>query len=528
MTGNHLLADWQPSPTPISPVQLFGGVLNPSLAYNDAGIGLLLGFDVTTSLTSAFRFNGSTWDPPVSLIPGTSFGTSVALNLTSGLAVYNPFTTGFDIRASRYDVTTNSWFDTGGSSIQLSSTGSSPFVAISPQGNGLATFTISGVAFASQYDSLTMTWSDTGLSAVQLSTTGDTVQDKAKIAMDANSNGLAVWNNLLGSGNYVQASNYNGTTKVWTNTQASAINLSLNDVTGGNNCNVAMSPIGTGLAVWVADPGSGQVVESSWYNGASWQFTGASAKIVSANGAVGIPLSVTMDDAGNGFTIWSLFDGTNYVTQAARFDGTNQTWGTPVTLSTTGVFISNLAISASGSGNALAGWVLNDGMESIAQSSFYNNATQSWENTINQASILSDPSESANDLFIVMNDQNNGLAYFGQGAYPFLGAFSNFYTYTAPPIIIPINGTNFIGVKQKNKFLTQTDNIRILTWTASVDPSVVGYYVRADGFIIANVVASSPLEVILHNQNPKIPTTYTLTAYDASNVESAPLNFTIK
>jgi hypothetical protein len=91
---------------------------------------------------------------------------------------------------------------------------------------------------------------------------------------------------------------------------------------------------------------------------------------------------------------------------------------------------------------------------------------------------------------------------------------------------IPVGPTDFAGVVAKNKFLTQTEIINILTWTPSIDPTVTGYHVYQDGQLIATVPASGPYEVVLHNRRSGQVYTYALTAFD-ENGESLPLVITV-
>jgi hypothetical protein len=87
---------------------------------------------------------------------------------------------------------------------------------------------------------------------------------------------------------------------------------------------------------------------------------------------------------------------------------------------------------------------------------------------------------------------------------------------------IPVPPTNFVGVVEKNKFLTQTELLNVLTWTPSIDPSVTSYRIYQNGILIATVPASGPYEVVLHNRRHGEIYTYELTAVNASG-ESTPL-----
>ena len=528
VTSAHLNGAWQATPTEVAP----NALINLAAAYSDAGDGLAVGN--TGDSVVSYTFNGATtsWETPVTLFTGANGADAVAMDPAGdGLAVY--VTNASSINASRYSFASDTWFDTEGASIELYPVVVDISVTMSPEGNGLATFIdgITGNLFASQYDGATHTWSDIGGSAVQLSITTGVIQGAASLAMDANSSGVAVWNNLSDvPDNTIQAANYSGSLQAWSNTQGAAINLSLNDaVDNDRNRTVAMSPNGTGLAVWVSNPGSGNVVQSAWYDGGSWQFTGASALNISAVGASGaassFPLGLTMDADGNGFAIWSQVVGSTSVAQVAYFNVATQAWSTPMTLSSNGadtLSISSLNISFANNGDAIAGWVINNGAEEVAQSAFYNGSTGMWEDTLSNAIAISDPTESVlTPLSLIANASGNALAVFNQTN----GLFSNFFS--APPLQ-PSNGTNFVGRAASDKFLTQIDYVNFLSWTASADETVIGYYISVDGAIVANVLASMPLEAIFHNQRANTSVTYTLTSYNAAGTQSNPLTVTLR
>ena len=89
---------------------------------------------------------------------------------------------------------------------------------------------------------------------------------------------------------------------------------------------------------------------------------------------------------------------------------------------------------------------------------------------------------------------------------------------------IPTPPINFTGCATKNKFLTQTELINILTWSPSSDPTVISYRLYQNGVLVATIASNGPYEVTLHNRVPHVIYVYTLTAVNALG-ESLPVLF---
>ena len=85
---------------------------------------------------------------------------------------------------------------------------------------------------------------------------------------------------------------------------------------------------------------------------------------------------------------------------------------------------------------------------------------------------------------------------------------------------------DFQGCKTQNVFLTQTDSINILTWSAPTNgnPPVSYTLTNANGFI-ATVPANGPLQYTVHNCKPNA--TYTIVANDQYGNVSDPISTTV-
>jgi len=95
-------------------------------------------------------------------------------------------------------------------------------------------------------------------------------------------------------------------------------------------------------------------------------------------------------------------------------------------------------------------------------------------------------------------------------------------------VLFPVRApTDFVGTHCKVRFATQTDRVNILTWTASVDPTIVAYNLLRDGELIATIASTSPLIYQDHNRCNQ-PYVYTLIAVNGAGVESEPVTVTIQ
>lgn len=90
----------------------------------------------------------------------------------------------------------------------------------------------------------------------------------------------------------------------------------------------------------------------------------------------------------------------------------------------------------------------------------------------------------------------------------------------------PLPPSDFIGRQTKNIFATQTELINQLTWQPSPDLTIIGYFIRRNGVIIANIPAQGPFFFLDHNRRKHEIYVYTLTAFSATG-ESTPLTLTL-
>lgn len=92
----------------------------------------------------------------------------------------------------------------------------------------------------------------------------------------------------------------------------------------------------------------------------------------------------------------------------------------------------------------------------------------------------------------------------------------------------PLPPASFSGAAIQNEFLTQIDRINKLFWTASPDPTVVGYHIYRGTTLIATVPASGPFIYLDHNQRKNVTVIYTIRSFKSNGVESSPLSVSLQ
>lgn len=96
--------------------------------------------------------------------------------------------------------------------------------------------------------------------------------------------------------------------------------------------------------------------------------------------------------------------------------------------------------------------------------------------------------------------------------------------FSLTPTVLP--PTSIFGCTIKNKFLTQTDYIHVISWTASPSSCVKGYKVYRNRKNIAFVSSTSKLEYHDHNRNKK-KDVYSIKAVNSFGLESDAVSVTI-
>jgi autotransporter-associated beta strand protein len=95
-------------------------------------------------------------------------------------------------------------------------------------------------------------------------------------------------------------------------------------------------------------------------------------------------------------------------------------------------------------------------------------------------------------------------------------------------VVNPLPPTDLRAHEFKNKFLTETDHIIQLKWSASPSPGVVSYNIYRNGKKIGNVKAFQPLVFNDHDRSTNRTYVYSVIAVDMNGNESIPATITVK
>lgn len=134
------------------------------------------------------------------------------------------------------------------------------------------------------------------------------------------------------------------------------------------------------------------------------------ASTVSATGQNAGSPQVAIDQSGNMVSIWSQYDGSNYVIQGATFNGT--VWSSPVPISSAGQNADLPQLSINASGKAVAVWSRFDGADTRVQSAITQTPTNAWSSPVDLSLAGSD----AQNPQVGVDGNGNGVAIWTQGS----------------------------------------------------------------------------------------------------------------
>jgi hypothetical protein len=412
-----------------------------------------------------------TYDAPTALYPGSE-GIRVATDATqTALFAFTDFPNSLletaYFNGTTYVTPTPSPLRTTAAGVVIS-----PAVAMDGLGNGVVVWGEEGVTqdiFSSFFDPGTVSWGP----ITQLNTPGF-ASVAPEVAYSADGTAVAIWNDL--DTLEVYASNYNGTS--WT-----AIPIVISSPSS-INIMVEMDASGNALALW--SNSSGDTLFFSYYSGGTWSAEAPISLIDNSS------YSFQMSPNGNavvGFTrggeaYYSYFTGGS--------------WGVPVQYSINAAGqVSSIAVAIDTAGNALLTWT-------------DTNTNSTWSRLLTAGVLqptadLISSDDTLETIFAGLADNGRGFVSGEILISELRGVFAT-YTLFAPP------GMVAEGTICNNKFATQTDRIHIITFTPSTDPTVLAYYIRRNGVLIAAIPASGPYIYYDHNRCKRDTDVYTITA----------------
>lgn len=271
----------------------------------------------------------------------------------------------------------------------------------------------------------------------------------------------------------------------------------------GFNLAVGIDGTGKGLAVWINAAGN---VVYSFFSPISLTWS-APLSIISTTGNLNVRLGMT--PAGTAVATW--VDGTGALFSSS-YNGI--AWSLPMLIVASPDLAGDYSLSVSDNGNALAVWLDAESVDGSIKSSRLLLGSSFWtpEELVSDMGVLGVPASSLSE---------NGVGF----AAWIIGGEADVHAF-ASATLLPIGPLNLRGTICKNKFAMQTECVTTLTWTPSPDPTIIAYYVRKNGVLVAIVPASGPFTYVDHGRCKEI-STYTVTAIDINGTESLASSITL-
>ena len=265
--------------------------------------------------------------------------------------------TRFKIWANRYNASTSAWGTATLIETDNAGTVGSPKVALDANGNAIAVWNQSDGTrrdiWANRYSASTSAWGTATL--IETDNAGDAFNPQ--IAVDASGNAIAVWNQSDGTYRNIWANRYNAGSATW----GTAELIETDNAGSADSPRVASSTSGNALAVWYQSDGTRDNIWASRYN-ASTSAWGSAALVETDNTGNAYEPQIALDSSGNATAVWTQFDGTRNNIWANRYNASTSAWGTATLIETDNVgvaFTPQIAVDASG--NAIAVWSQYDG-----------------------------------------------------------------------------------------------------------------------------------------------------------------------
>jgi hypothetical protein len=291
---------------------------HPQLAVDPAGNAVAVWDGYPAAVQAAVRPAGGTWQAPENVsAAGRAAGfPEVALDEAgNAVAVWMSYLDGTHavVQAAVRPAASGVWQ----SPQDLSAVGQhaySPEVAVDPPGNAVAVWQTNDGTHSIVQAAVRPAASGVWQTPQDLSAAG---QDAwySQVALDPSGNAIAIWDRWNGGTEIVQAALRPVASGVWETPK---------DVSGACEYahlpQIALDGAGNAVAVWERWNGTTSTVSGAVRPAASgaWQ----TSEDVSVVGRDAHRAQVALDPDGNGIAVWSRYDGTNFIVQAARYDAT--------------------------------------------------------------------------------------------------------------------------------------------------------------------------------------------------------------
>jgi len=319
----------------------------------------------TDSIIQASHFDGSSWSSVIDLSePGEgAFIPQVCCdNSGNAIAVWvRSNGTNSIIQSSYFDG--SSW----SSVMDLSEPGESaapPQVCCDNAGNAIAVWQRTNgtntIIQAAHFDGSSWAPSESG---INLSAPGLN-SFNPQVCCDNLGNAIVVWEQHNGTNIIVQSAHFDG------NSWSGVSNLS---EAGKNSTRpqACCDDSGNGVAVWTGEEGVNEIIKSSFFDGSDWTPLDSIYDLSEPSLSTGKP-HVCCDNLGNAFAIWIRYNGTNHIVQSSRYNGSSwEPFESGDNLSEGGDQSDNPQICCNSLGQSIAIWDRGSLSNAIIQSTFY-------------------------------------------------------------------------------------------------------------------------------------------------------------
>jgi hypothetical protein len=337
-------------------------------------------YDGLTSYVRAIRYDyqANTWGSTATLsptAPGANSSVSVELDGSgNGVAIWLAEDTNGNtqILSIPYNGTTITW---GAQAVVTSSSFvSDPQLSVMDDGNAVAVWKFSSGKSteirASNYDVNTNTWSNfTTISSVS----GIDVF-VPQVGVDASGNAVAVWECQDGTTLVIQAAYY--TAGFWG--APVTISASVLDQPA-TNPQVSVNDLGNAIAIWEYTTNVGTNIQSAFFTPNTWSAP-VDLFVPVLDEPAAVP-QIDLDPSGDAIAVWRRFDGVGkFYIQASRY--ASSTWSlipTDLTPPTVEFDANYPRVCVDSIGNALAVWQRNFDEGTALESIVFNENTNSWQ-----------------------------------------------------------------------------------------------------------------------------------------------------
>jgi len=232
-----------------------------------------------------------------------------------------------------------------------------PQISVNAAGDGIAVWQQSdGMRvniWSNRYDATTDSWGSAEL--IETGNTGDA--DAPQIAIDTAGNGIAVWHQLDNMRINIWSNRYDATTDSW----GTAELLETDDAGNAQEAKIVVDSEGNGIAVWDQRDSNGSNIWSRLYD-AGTNTWGTPKLVEIGNNAIfgGDSAAVAVNAAGNAIAVWRHTDGILSNSASSRYDAATGNWSAPEFIEMNAVVNyqpKNHQIALNATGNAIAAWI---------------------------------------------------------------------------------------------------------------------------------------------------------------------------